>query len=170
MIASGKLVTLKRNPQYLTPEQMESLKRSMKRDGFVAPILVRPISGGKFEVISGNHRFMASQELGLKDVPCVVSAMDERAAKRLAVNLNMIHGDPNPELLAPFLAEMDDLTLGEIHLEGDLRDELLAFDDELKQRLDSLEPPEKMDRGSPRHAMKTCKCAKCGKVHIEPND
>jgi ParB-like chromosome segregation protein Spo0J len=36
-----KLVTLKRNPQYVTPRQMESLKASIRRDGFMAPILVR---------------------------------------------------------------------------------------------------------------------------------
>jgi hypothetical protein len=40
---------------------------------------------------------MAAKELDLKVVPCVVSRMDERAAKRLAVNLNTIHGEPNAE-------------------------------------------------------------------------
>ena len=70
MISVNKIVTLKRNPQYLTPKQMESLKRSIKKDGFCVPILVRPIKNGKYEVISGNHRFMAASELNMQEIHC----------------------------------------------------------------------------------------------------
>lgn len=161
-----KIVTLKRNPQYLTPRQMESLKASMQRDGFCAPILVRPIKGGRFEVISGNHRFMAASELGMKEVPCVVSRMDDRAAKRLAVNLNTIHGEPNAELLAPFLADMDAETLAEIHIDDAMKEDLMAFDDELAAALSRLEPPDAMNRESRQSRTKPCKCPTCGTNHV----
>ena len=49
-ISVERLQTLKRNPQYLTPTQMEALKASIERDGFVAPILVRPLQGGRFRL------------------------------------------------------------------------------------------------------------------------
>lgn len=164
----GQIVTLKRNPQYLTPVQMERLKASIQRDGFVAPILVRPIAGDRLEIVSGNHRFMAAKELGMAKVPCVVSRMSERAMKRLAVNLNTIHGEPPAELLAPFLAELDNKTLAEIHLEEECLKELCDFDANLKARLDELKIPDSIDRESPQHANQVCECPKCGRKHFKP--
>ena len=38
LIPAKQLVTLKRNPQFMTPKQMDSLKTSMQRDGFVAKL------------------------------------------------------------------------------------------------------------------------------------
>lgn len=157
---------LERNPQYLTPKQMESLKASIKRDGFVVPILVRPFGAGRFEVVSGNHRFMAAQELGYETVPAVIARLETQQAKRLAINLNLIHGEPEPEQLAPFLADLDDDVLGQIHIEGDLLDSVLEFDDVLADRLSKLEAPEKLDRDSSKSPIETCKCPTCGKRHI----
>jgi ParB-like chromosome segregation protein Spo0J len=160
-------VTLKRNPQYLTPKQMDSLKTSIQRDGFCAPILVRPYKRGRYEVISGNHRFMAACELGMVEIPCVVSNMDDAAAKRLAINLNTIHGEPNPELLAPFLAELDLAALMEIHIEEPMKKELLEFDINLAEMLAQMEPPDNINNESPTHSNATCKCPKCGATHVK---
>jgi ParB-like chromosome segregation protein Spo0J len=166
LLPVDKLVTLRRNPQYLTEKQMKSLKDSVARDGFVSPILVRPLRGGRYEVISGNHRFMAAKEIGLAQVPCVVSAMSKKSAQRLAVNLNTIHGDPNAELLAPFLADLSDDVLAEIHIEDDLMTELLDFDTQLADRLKDLEAPEALDRESPKHSNHVCMCPTCGRKHM----
>lgn len=157
---------LKRNPQYLTPKQMESLKASIERDGFCAPILVRPIDDERYEIISGNHRFMASSELGYTEIHCVVSEMDDRMAKRLAINLNTIHGEPNAELLAPFLAELDDETLGDIHIDDSIKDDLMDFDTELADQLKALNPPKTIDRSSRTHSNATCRCPVCGLIHV----
>lgn len=147
---------------------MDSLKASIQRDGFCAPILVRPYKRGRYEVISGNHRFMAACELGMAKIPCVVSNMDDGAAKRLAINLNTIHGEPNPELLAPFLAELDLDALMEIHIEEPMKKELLEFDVNLAEMLAQLETPVAINRDSPQHSNATCKCAKCGATHFKP--
>ncbi len=171
MIATSLLVALRRNPQYLTPKQMESLKASIKRDGFCAPILVRPIKGKKtFEVISGNHRFMAASELKFKEIPCVVANLDTKSAQRLAVNLNTIHGNPNAELLAPFLAELDDDVLADIYIEEDMKKILLEFDSTLKSMLDKLQPPASINRSSLTHATVVCKCPTCGTRHVKKQD
>jgi len=167
MLSGKKIVTLRRNPQFLSPKQMESLKESIRRDGFCAPILVRPVRGGRFEIISGNHRFMAACELEMTEVPCVVAKMSDRAAKRLAVNLNTIHGEPNAELLAPFLAEMDESLLAEIHIEDDVMKELLEFDKELAEKLSELQAPDKMNRDSSQHKNVICACPKCGRKHFK---
>lgn len=170
LLPASALVTLKRNPQYLTPKQMDSLKASIQRDGFCAPILVRPYKRGRFEVVSGNHRFMAACELGMVEIPCVVSDMDEAAAKRLAINLNTIHGEPNAELLAPFLAELDITILQEIHIDDAMKKELLAFDNNLAEMLSQLEPPAAMNRESSQHSNATCKCPKCGATHVKAKE
>lgn len=165
-VACDKLDTLKRNPQYLTPTQMESLKASIRRDGFVAPILVRPLKGGRFEVVSGNHRLMAARELELTRVPCVISDMSTRSAQRLAVNLNLIHGDPPAELLAPFLAELDDETLRDIHLEGELKKQVMAFDEDLAKTLAALDKDLTGVSREGQTNLPTCTCAKCGRLHV----
>lgn len=168
-IETSRLDTLKRNPQFLTPAQMEALKSSIQRDGFVAPILVRPLDGERFEVVSGNHRLMAARELGRSAVPCVIVELDQRAASRLAVNLNLIHGDPPAELLAPFLAELDTETLREIHLDGQLRRDVMAFDEDLAKSLADLDRDlEKISNRSPESSIPECVCSKCGRRHV-PN-
>eukprot|EP00913_Durusdinium_trenchii_P035349 g33079.t1 len=143
----SKLVALKRNPQYCTPAQMESLKTSIEQDGFVVPILIRklPREKDRYEIVSGNHRVMAAREIGLTEVPCVLIRLTDKQTKRLAVNLNTIHGEPNPELLAPFLAEMEDDVLASIHLEQNELDKLLEFDDALERHLRALQPPKSHD-------------------------
>lgn len=165
-IAKESLVTLARNPQHLTPKQMDSLKRSIERDGFLVPLAVRHYKKNIYEIISGNHRFMAGSEIGMTEFPCIVSLADSKAAKRIAVNLNTIHGEPNAELMAPFLAELDDITLSEIHLEGDFLAEVIVFDEELKERLSVLQIPDELDNASPQSKNKICTCSKCGRKHF----
>ena len=165
----SKCVMLRRNPQYLTVKQMDALKASIKDDRFVSPILLRPLKNGRFEIVSGNHRFLAAQELDMKRIPAVISNMSDRDAKRLAINLNTIHGDPNPELLAPFLAEMDDDILKSIHLEDEMLQELLHFDGTLAAKLKQLLAPESIDRDSNPGNIPTCSCPRCGKKHAPAN-
>lgn len=162
MIETSRCDVLRRNPQHLTPRTMQRLRESIERDGFVAPILVRPV-GDRFEVVSGNHRFMSAREMGLEKVPAVVKVMDDATTQRLALNLNLIHGDPTAEQLAPFLAELDDDTLSQIHLTDELLTEVATFDAELSERLAELETPDSI--GTPAKGSTTrseCTCPKCG--------
>jgi len=162
----ASLQGLTRNPQYLTPKQLDGLKASIERDGFLAPVLVRPIKGGRYEVVSGNHRVMAAKELGHKSVPAIIMTMTDMASRRIAINLNTVHGDPTAELLAPFLAELDDDTLKNIHLDSDLLADVLKFDATLELRLAALLAPECMDLASSISPIVQCVCKTCGRSHI----
>lgn len=168
-IGVDDLIALKRNPQYCTPGQMDALKNSIVKDGFVSPILVRKMRGGKYEIVSGNHRVIAAREIGLSEIPCITVAMTAETAKRMAMNLNTIHGDPNPELVAPFLAEMDDATLLDIHLEESMIQDIVKFDEELHEKLKNLQLPASLDNESSKN-LPTCKCSKCGRLHIPKTD
>jgi hypothetical protein len=158
------LVILRRNPQYLSDRQMSALVESIKRDGFLSPIIVRP-HGRRWEILSGNHRSLAAREAGLTKVPCVVIDCDDKTAARIAVNMNSVHGDPTPELLAPFLAEIDDETLGSIYIDQTMLNDLLDFDATLAERLDALRPPDSLDTDSLKGTIPNCVC-KCGHRHV----
>lgn len=168
-VAVDRCVALKRNPQYLSPKQLDGLKISIERDGFLAPVLVRPIpDSDDFEVLSGNHRVMAARELGMAEVPALVVHVDDQQAGRIAVNLNTIHGDPTVELLAPFLAELDDSVLATVHLEDEMLAELKRFDETLAATLSQLEVPESLDTETPADGSITqCVCPDCGRRHMK---
>lgn len=164
-VAISKCAHLRRNPQFMSAAEMAALRDGIRRDGFLAPVLVRPIAGGRYEIVSGNHRVLAAKEAGLTHVPAIVKTLDDRQAQRIAVNLNTVHGDPTAELLAPFLAELDDETLGSVHLDADLEKELRAFDSELAAKLADLEVPAAFDQDSPKGRLPTCRCPTCGHRH-----
>jgi ParB-like chromosome segregation protein Spo0J len=160
-----KLIALRRNPQWLTERQMTALKESITRDGFLVPIIVRP-KKKLYEILAGNHRVTASRELGIPELPCVVIRCDDKTAARIAVNTNTVHGDPSAELLAPFLAPLDDLTLSEIYIDGRLLSDLKDFDKTLKERLDAMQLPSAFDRDSPTSPLPTCVCPTCQHRHV----
>ena len=144
---------------------MEGLKTSIRRDGFLAPIVVRKRPKGQYEILSGNHRVMACREIGLADVPCVlIHPCSDAQAARIAMNMNTVHGDPNVELIAPFLAILDDTTLKEIYLPDTMLTEIKAFDETLKERLISLQVPDALNHESVGQ-IPNCVCS-CGHRHV----
>lgn len=159
-------MALRRNPQYLTEKQNEALKTSIEKDGFLAPIVVRKKKGDKYEILSGNHRAMACRELGRESIDCVeiIGCTDAQAA-RIAINMNTVHGDPTPELIAPFLADLDDATIKSIFVDDTLRAGLIDFDNTLAERLKSFDLPDSLSRDSLRGSTPNCVC-KCGNRHV----
>lgn len=164
-IPLSDLVALRRNPQYLTEKQSAALRKSISRDGFLAPIVVRRKSD-KYEILSGNHRMIGAREEGLMEVPaCLVDPCDDKRAARIAVNMNTVHGDPTPELMAPFLADMDEETMRTVFLDDTLLSGIVEFDATLKERLDNLLLPDALDSRS-RTQIPNCRCPKCGSTHV----
>ena len=164
-IPLSDLVALRRNPQYLSEKQSAALRKSISRDGFLAPIVVRK-KNEKYEILSGNHRVGEAREAGLGEVPaCLVDPCDDKRAARIAVNMNTVHGDPTPELMAPFLADMDEETMRSVFLDDALLAGIVDFDSTLKERLDALMLPDELDHDSPKGATPNCIC-KCGHRHV----
>lgn len=75
---------------------LESLADSIKAQGLVQPIVVRPADGGRYEIVAGERRWRAVQKLGQKTIAAVVRSMDDRAAMAVALIENMQRTDLNP--------------------------------------------------------------------------
>lgn len=79
---------------------------SIRRFGFIVPIVVRP-NGIGFQIIDGEHRYRAGIEQGMSEFPCFdVGPIPEDDARTLTVALNEIRGNPNPDKLRDLLADL----------------------------------------------------------------
>jgi ParB family chromosome partitioning protein len=77
-------------------ESLQDLADSIRAQGVVQPILVRPLNGGDYEIIAGERRWRAAQLAGLQDVPVVVRPMDDRTAIAVALIENIQRENLNP--------------------------------------------------------------------------
>ena len=78
------------------PESLEELANSIKAQGVVQPIVIRPIDGGRYEIIAGERRWRASQIAGLHEIPAVVRDVPDEAAIAMALIENIQREDLNP--------------------------------------------------------------------------
>ena len=82
----------------MNPEALADLADSIRMQGVVQPILVRPLAGqpGKYEIIAGERRWRAAQMAGLQDIPALVRAVPDRTAACIALIENIQREDLNP--------------------------------------------------------------------------
>ncbi|HEY9879441.1 MAG TPA: ParB/RepB/Spo0J family partition protein [Leptolyngbyaceae cyanobacterium] len=87
---------LKQPRRYFDPEKLAQLVQSVKEHGILEPILVRPVVGGEYELVAGERRLRAANELGLAEVPIVSRDLDEKQALQIALIENLQREDLNP--------------------------------------------------------------------------
>ena len=75
---------------------LNELAASIKSQGVMQPVLVRPVDGGRYEIIAGERRFRAAQLAGLDEIPVLVREVDDQAAAAMALIENMQREDLNP--------------------------------------------------------------------------
>lgn len=75
---------------------LEELAQSIKEQGIISPIIVRPISKTKYEIIAGERRFRASKIAGLKKVPVIVRQISDEKALAWALIENIQRENLNP--------------------------------------------------------------------------
>jgi len=69
---------------HFASDELDSLTESIRRDGVLMPVLLRPLGEG-YELIAGERRWRASQAAGLADIPAVVRHVDDMQALELAI-------------------------------------------------------------------------------------
>ena len=83
------------------PESLEDLAGSIKAQGVVQPIVVRPLPGAaaaapRYEIVAGERRWRAAQLAGLADIPAIVRRIPDEAAIAIALIENIQRENLNP--------------------------------------------------------------------------
>jgi len=81
--------------RYFDPQAMQSLLESVKSEGILQPLLVRPV-GDKYELVAGERRYRAAREANLTEVPITVREMSDEQAIQYALTENLQREDLNP--------------------------------------------------------------------------
>ena len=85
-----KLKPFENHPYYVKDDDdMMNLQQSIKENGVLSPLIVRPLENNEYEVISGHRRLHASKKAGLTQVPALIFEMDRDAASVLVVDSNL---------------------------------------------------------------------------------
>ncbi|AMO37969.1 putative chromosome-partitioning protein ParB [Thauera humireducens] len=80
----------------MDPGSLEELAASIKAQGIMQPIMVRPVGEDAYEIIAGERRWRASQIAGLAEVPCLVRDIPDEAALAMSLIENIQREDLNP--------------------------------------------------------------------------
>lgn len=91
---------VQRNPQqprkHFDEAELTDLANSIRTHGVLQPILVRPIAGGRYEIVAGERRWRAAQRAGLHSIPAVIRELDEVEVLEIAIVENVQRTDLNP--------------------------------------------------------------------------
>lgn len=158
----GKLKPGKYQPrQQFDATALSELTESVRRNGVMQPILVRPVGNGTYEIIAGERRWRAAQMAGLSDIPVFIKEMSDETALELALIENIQRKDLNPlEEAAGYQRLMDDFGYTQdmlantvhksrSHIANLLR--LLALPEDVRQLLEE----DKLTMGHARALMNT---------------
>ena len=89
-------------------EALEELSASIKNQGVMQPLVVRPISSDKYEIIAGERRWRATQMAGLDTIPAIVKPVGDEAAIAMALIENIQRENLNPIEEAMALKRLQD--------------------------------------------------------------
>tara|TARA_B100001057_G_scaffold481562_1_gene555731 strand:+ start:261 stop:1112 length:852 start_codon:yes stop_codon:yes gene_type:complete len=93
---------LSRNPyqprQNFSEEKLEELANSIRKNGIIQPIAVRPnkSESGKYEIVAGERRWIAAQRAGLHNIPVTILDLSDVESLEVAIVENIQRDDLNP--------------------------------------------------------------------------
>ena len=99
---TAAIADLTRNPyqprQNFKEEKLEELANSIRKNGIIQPIAVRPskLSSGKYEIIAGERRWLAAQKAGLHEIPVTILELSDVESLEVAIVENIQRDDLNP--------------------------------------------------------------------------
>lgn len=89
----------------LSQVELQELAESIKKDGLINPIMVRPV-GDKFEVVAGHRRFRACLIAGVINIKCVVRTLTDAEAEDIKAHENLFRQDLDPLEEAIYLGRL----------------------------------------------------------------
>lgn len=95
-----KLSDIEPNPdqprKLFDEEKLMELAKSISEHGLIQPILVSPLSNGRYQLVAGERRWRASRIAGLVEVPVIIKQLSEKEKKEIALIENLQREDLNP--------------------------------------------------------------------------
>jgi ParB family transcriptional regulator, chromosome partitioning protein len=120
-------------------ESISELADSIRTQGLVQPVVVRPLAGGTWELIAGERRWRAARAAGLATIPALVRETDDRDSLLLALVENVAREDLSPiEEARAYAVLIDEFTLSL----GDVADRVGRSKPTVSNRMRLLELPE----------------------------
>lgn len=113
------------NPRSLTEKEYKDLENSLKRFGFVEPLVVNSAKGRENVVIGGHQRLNVAKEMGIKELPVnyvKISNIEKEQELNLRLNKNLGHWDYD------LLANFDEDLLQEVGFESEELDDIFGLD------------------------------------------
>lgn len=95
-LTSIRLPSRRQPRRYFDSEKMAQLVSSIKQHGVLEPLLVRPLGDGCYELIAGERRLRAAQEVGLTQIPIISRQFSDQEALQVALVENLQRDDLNP--------------------------------------------------------------------------
>ena len=90
LLPIAQLRTFEGHPyKVLDNDEMDALTESIKEQGILSPLIVRPLESGEYEVISGHRRLHAAEKVGLTEVPALIYPLDRNEAILAVVDSNL---------------------------------------------------------------------------------
>lgn len=118
MLAVAAVEPMPGQPRRRFDEQaLDELAASIASRGVIQPVIVRPLAGGRYQLVAGERRWRAAQKARLHEIPALVRKLEEGEVMALALIENIQREDLNPiEEARAYqrLAQGEDLTQAEI--------------------------------------------------------
>ena len=99
-VSTMEINTIRPNPYQprteFDPKEIESLAESLKKDGLLQPVVVRPAGAGFYQLVAGERRWRAAKLAGLARVPVVIREVEDKKMLELALVENIQRRDLNP--------------------------------------------------------------------------
>ena len=140
------------NPNSVGAENMEKLKASLKANQFFKPVLVRELEDGSLEIIGGQHRVQAAEELGIEVPVLNLGALDDVTAKKFTLMDNDGYGENDSTLLARVLKDLESANVdivGEMTYDESSLNELLDLTVKTDDLIDELDALDDIDLTTP---------------------
>ena len=97
MVALANVQPSSYNPRKNFDEaSLAELAESIRRQGVLQPIGVRPMADDRFEIVFGERRYRASLMAGLEEIPAIVMEISDEAAEEMAITENLQRQDVTP--------------------------------------------------------------------------
>ena len=124
------------NPNRQSDRDFELLLKSMKEDGFTQPVIVQKSTG---EIVDGEHRWRASQALGMEKIPVVYVDMTDEQRRVSTLRHNRARGSEDIQLTAQVMRDLE--KLGALDW---AQDTLMLSDVEVNRLLEDVPAPESL--------------------------